>query len=222
MGVDLYNHSSHLNGDTSNLVHVDGPVKGGVNASGYPNGNVGHVNGNSSHSSNSRGPPPAIALCGIGMRLPGGIRNTESFWDLLFNGKDARRRVPADRYNIDGFHDPSGSPGTVKAEYGHFLDEDLTSLDTSFFSMNKSELERADPQQRQLLEVTRECLENAGEIDWRGKLIGCYVGTFGEDWMTMNHKEIQHAGGHILTGYGDYMLSNRISYEYDFRGPRYA
>ena len=86
--------------------------------------------------------------------------------------------------------------------------------------MTKNELEKTDPQQRQILEVTRECLENAGEVNYREKLVGCYVGTFGEDWLQISTKESQHAGGYTMTGHGDLMIANRVSYEYDFQGPR--
>lgn len=161
-----------------------------------------------------------IAICGLGIRLPGGIRNAEDFWDLLVNGKDAQGPIRSDRYKHDGFNNALGKKGAIKTERGYFLDDDLTSLDTSFFSMSKDELEKSDPQQRQLLEVTRECLESAGEIDYRGKLVGCYVGTFGEDWLQMSARETQHSGGYIVTGHGDLMISNRVSYEYDLRGPR--
>ena len=161
-----------------------------------------------------------VAICGMAMRLPGGIRSDQSFWDMLVNGKDTRGPIPADRYNIDGFTDRLGPKGAIKTQFGYFLEDDLTSMDTSFFTLTKTELERTDPQQRQLLEVTREALENAGEVRYRGELIGCYVGTFGEDWLQMSAKENQHAGGYIMTGHGDLMLANRVSFEYDFKGPR--
>ena len=161
-----------------------------------------------------------IAICGLGVRLPGGVCSLEGFWDLLINGQDAQGPIRSDRYEVESFNDTLGKKGTIKTERGYFLDDDLTSLDTSFFSMSKEELEKTDPQQRQLLEVTRECLESAGEIDYRGKLVGCYVGTFGEDWLQMSARETQHSGGYILTGHGDLMISNRVSYEYDLRGPR--
>ena len=161
-----------------------------------------------------------IVICGLAIRLPGGVRNAEDFWDLLVNGKDAQGPVRSDRYKLDSFNDALGKKGAIKIQKGYFLDDDLTSLDTSFFSMSKDELEKSDPQQRQLLEVTKECLESAGEIDYRGKLVGCYVGTFGEDWLEMSARETQHCGGYILTGHSDLIISNRVSYEYDFRGPR--
>ena len=164
----------------------------------------------------------SIAICGLALRLPGGINDTESFWALLHDGKDARIAVPPDRYNVRGFDQSLGGTGAIQTEYGYFLSQDLACLDTSFFTMTRMELERVDPQQRQLLEVVRECFENAGETRYRGEAIGCYVGTFGEDWLYMTTKDSQHSGRYGLTGHADLMLANRVSYEYDLRGPRYV
>ena len=168
--------------------------------------------------------PSAIAICGISLRLPGGIHNTRSYWDLLINGRDARGPIPASRYNIDGFDDSLGGKGGIKARQGYFLDEDLSALDTTFFSLTRKEVEGCDPQQRRLLEVVKESLDDAGEINYRGKAVGCYVGTFGDDWLLIGAKETQHQNGYgyLATGNGDMMLANRMSYEYDFRGPRYV
>lgn len=166
--------------------------------------------------------PPPIAIVGMGMRLPGGVNGESDFWDLLVNKKDGRRVVPADRYNIDAFYSPTGGPGTVKTKHGYFLQHvDLQHLDASFFSMGKSEVEKLDPQQRLLLEVIWECMESAGQVGWRGKNIGCYVGVFGEDWLDMAAKDTQNAGIYRITGSGDFAISNRMSYEYDLKGPRY-
>lgn len=168
--------------------------------------------------------PSAIAICGIGLRLPGGIRSTRDYWDLLINGRDARGCIPSSRYNIGGFDDSLGGKGGIKAQQGYFLDEDLSALDTSFFPLTRKEVEGCDPQQRRLLEVVKESLDDAGEVDYRGKVVGCYVGTFGDDWLLIGAKETQHQDGYgyLATGNGDMMLANRVSYEYDFRGPRYV
>ncbi|KAL8721428.1 MAG: hypothetical protein Q9225_001903 [Loekoesia sp. 1 TL-2023] len=145
--------------------------------------------------------PPAIAIVGMGMRLPGGVNGENDFWDLLINKKNGRSVVPEDRYNVEAFYSPTGGPGTVKTRHGYFLNHvDLQHLDASFFSMNKTEVERLDPQQRLLLEVVWECMENGGQVGWRGKNIGCYVGVFGEDWLDMAAKDTQHvvAGTNLI------------------------
>lgn len=168
--------------------------------------------------------PSAIAICGIGLRLPGGIRNTHDYWDLLINGRDARGPIPPSRYNISGFDDSLGGKNGIKARHGYFIDDDVSALDTSFFSMTRKEVEGCDPQQRHLLEVVKESLDDAGEVKYRGQSVGVYVGTFGEDWFLIGAKETQHQEGYgfLATGNGDMMLANRLSYEFDFKGPRYV
>jgi len=166
-----------------------------------------------------------IAICGVGLRLPGGIRTTADYWDLLVHGRDAASAVPASRYNIAGYSDALGSTkGAIRAQRGYFLDEDLTALDTSFFSMTRRQAELCDPQQRQLLEVVKECLDDAGETAerYRGRSVGCYVGTFGDDWLNIGGRESQHQGGHgyVFSGNVDIFLANRVSFEYDLKGPR--
>jgi acyl transferase domain-containing protein len=145
-------------------------------------------------------------------------------WEFLLNKGDARGPVPKSRYNASAYHSATPKPGSVKTEYGYFLDEsiDIASIDTSFFTMGKSEAERVDPQQRQMLEVARECLEDAGEVNWKGRPIGCFMANFGEDWVEMFAKDNQQYGQHRVAGYGDFMLANRVSYEMDLTGPRYV
>ncbi|XXG95388.1 hypothetical protein Hte_001650 [Hypoxylon texense] len=160
-----------------------------------------------------------IAICGLGLRLSGGIRSADGFWDLLVNGRDARAPVPSDRYNPEGFDGSLNGKACIETKFGYYLEDDLSRFDPSLFSMTQKELERCDPQQRLLLQVTRECLEDAGEINYRGKPIGCYVGTFGDEWLHMQGKDDQQTGNHLVTGSGDWMLANRVSYECNFCGP---
>ncbi|RWQ92174.1 KR domain-containing protein [Paecilomyces variotii] len=162
-----------------------------------------------------------MAICGIAVRLPGGISNDAQLWDFLLAKRDARSQVPGSRYNISGYHSDSGKHGTSKSKYGYFLDEsvDLGTLDTSFFSFTKLELEYIDPCQRQLLEVVRECFESAGEVNYRGKDIGCFVGSFGDDWTeNLTHDEQTSAKYPLMVG-GDFATPNRVSYEYNLHGP---
>lgn len=91
------------------------------------------------------------------------------------------------------YYSTAGKPGFVRAEKGYFLDDsvDLGGLDTTLLTMPKNEVERADPWQRLLLELTRECLESAGETNYRGKPIGTFVGSIGEDWSSLFAKDSQ-------------------------------
>ncbi|KAI0012628.1 hypothetical protein F4779DRAFT_614355 [Xylariaceae sp. FL0662B] len=160
-----------------------------------------------------------VAICGMAMRLPGGIKTAENYWDVLYNGKDMRSPVPLSRYNIKGFDSSMGKTNTIQQQEAYFLEDDLAAFDAGLFNMTRNELEKADPQQRLLLMVVRECLESAGVTDYRGSLTGFFAGTFSEDWLQTQSKEEQHATGYVLTGHLDPMLANRVAFEYDFRGP---
>ncbi|KAF2092354.1 ketoacyl-synt-domain-containing protein [Rhizodiscina lignyota] len=163
-----------------------------------------------------------VAICGMATRLPGNIASPEELWDFLLKKKDARSKVPESRFNIEAFLDPMGRPGTTTVDAGYFLDPsavDLDSFDLNAFSMTRAEVMDLDPVQRQLLEIVRECLESAGEPEWERHDTGCFVGSFGQDWADLTAKDSQAHGIYRVTGSSDFMLSNRISYEYDFRGP---
>ncbi|RAL12372.1 uncharacterized protein BO97DRAFT_451580 [Aspergillus homomorphus CBS 101889] len=154
------------------------------------------------------------------MRLPGKVRTPEEFWDLLISQRDCSSDVPSSRYNIDAFYHPSKSQ-SVRTRRGYFLDDEyMHSSDRSFFppipGFSGSDL---DPQQMQLLEVVWECMENSGQTKWQGKRIGCYVGVFGEDWHELTAKEPQHVSREHAFANGGYTLSNRVSYEFDLKGP---
>ncbi|GLB23232.1 type I Iterative Polyketide synthase (PKS) [Aspergillus tubingensis] len=161
-----------------------------------------------------------IAIVGMSMRLPGGVNGEKELWDLLINKRDGRCIVPEDRYNIDAFYDET-RPGAIRTQHGYFLQQDISQVDAGFFGMSKLEAGKLDPQQRILLEVVWECLENGGQLpsQCRGKNIGCYVGVFGEDWLDLMSKDTQAIDRFRVVSAADFALSNRVSYEYDLRGP---
>ncbi|TPX21012.1 Type I Iterative Polyketide synthase (PKS) [Coccidioides immitis] len=169
--------------------------------------NAAHMNGNSNTMNGANGSRPPISIPMVKFR--------SQFV------QDGRCRVPESRYNIETYYSDMKKPGTVSTQYGYFLDEsvDVGALDMSFFTMARSEVERADPQQRLMLEVAHEALEDAGVTDWRGKTIGTYIGNFGEDWLEMLGRETQPWGIHRISGSGDFVVANRLSYEFDLRGP---
>ena len=222
-GVNGVNRTSTVNGANGSNGYTEHAAQ--VNGHHEPN-----TNGDSGtcpklegyHEGDSAPQFEPIAIVGMAMRLPGGVHDAESYWDLLVNKRSGQCRVPKDRYNIDAWYGP-GKIGHVASKDGYFLEElDLGNTDTSFWTMTKQEVEAMDPQQRLMLEVVYECLQNAGAKNWRGKNIGCYLGTFEGDWLDLDGKDSQNAHIYRLTGYGDYMAANRVSYEFGLKGPRYA
>lgn len=48
------------------------------------------------------------------------------------------------------------------------------------------------------------------------------MGSYGEDWLEMQNRDHQQSGVNRVDGYSDFMLSSRISYEMDLKGPWYV
>ncbi|WYZ42233.1 hypothetical protein EsH8_V_001128 [Colletotrichum jinshuiense] len=163
-----------------------------------------------------------IAIVGMAVRLPGGIRNTEDFWNLMIEKRSGLIPIPKERWNTEGFYSPVPKWGTVQNKEAYMFsqaDNDLTKFDASYFTCGEKEVERMDPMQRQLLEIARECLDNAGETGWWGQEIGCYVGNFSSDWQDDLSMDPHASGLYRGSGYLDFLQPNRISYEYGWTGP---
>lgn len=105
-----------------------------------------------------------LAIVGMSCRLPGGATNTEKFWELLENGLDVSRRIPADRFDIDTHYDPTGKQlNKSMTQYGCFIDEPGL-FDAPFFNMSPREAQVVDPQMRLALVTAYEALERAGYV----------------------------------------------------------
>ena len=124
-----------------------------------------------------RGRDP-IAIIGMACRLPGNCNSPHSLWNMLEHGDCAVGGVPESRFNLGGHFDGSRKPSTLRSAGAMFLEDvDPTRFDAPFFSIAKQEAIAMDPQQRQLLEVVNECLENAGipRQVLSDKPVGCFV-----------------------------------------------
>ncbi|KAJ9293898.1 hypothetical protein DTO271G3_7274 [Paecilomyces variotii] len=159
-------------------------------------------------------------IVGMACRVPGS-NSPSQLWDAIVEQRDLRRKIPENRFNVDNFYHPDGTnKGTTNARYGYFLDQDLGDFDASFFGISGSEAKAMDPQQRILLEVVYEALEDAGitldEIN--GSLTSVLCGSFTNDYKSMLSKDFESYPKYTVTGTGNAILSNRISYFYNLHG----
>lgn len=78
-----------------------------------------------------------------------------------------------------------------------------------------------DPQQRQLLELSYEAIENAGLLlpDLAGSEMGVFVGGNYSEYRWRLLDDIDNLPMFDVTGNAESLLSNRLSYAYDLRGP---
>jgi len=122
-----------------------------------------------------------VAVIGLACRLPGDCNSPTALWKFLDRGGVAHNEAPATRFNLKIHHDDYRKPKTMRSPGGMFLENiDPQDFDAQFFGISGVDVMAMDPQQRQLLEVVYECLENAGltleGLD--GKPVGCFVGSF--------------------------------------------
>ncbi|KAI0391303.1 hypothetical protein F5Y17DRAFT_18304 [Xylariaceae sp. FL0594] len=166
--------------------------------------------------------PEPVAIVGFACRLPGGNNSPTKLWDFLEQGKVASNKVPASRFKIDGHWDGSHKPGTMRPLGGMFLDDvDLADFDASFFEISGTEAVAMDPNQRQMLEVVYEGLENAGiPLDkLNGKPVACFVGAYSSDYGDMQNRDPEDRPANNAIGVGRAIMANRISYFLNIKGP---
>ncbi|MCV7079203.1 beta-ketoacyl synthase N-terminal-like domain-containing protein, partial [Mycobacterium szulgai] len=104
-------------------------------------------------------------------------------WEVVSTGTDVVGGFPTDRgWDLGGLFDPDpDAVGKTYSRSGAFL-ADIAGFDAEFFGISAREAATMDPQQRVLLEVCWEALENAG-VDpgsLAGSETGVFVGTWGQ------------------------------------------
>ncbi|RDA88311.1 hypothetical protein CP532_6585, partial [Ophiocordyceps camponoti-leonardi (nom. inval.)] len=163
-----------------------------------------------------------IAVVGMACRLPGNSNSPHALWEFLERGGIADNTPPESRFRLDTHYDGSDKPKTMRSPGGMFLESvDPKKFDAAFFGISKADAIAMDPQQRQLLEVVYECLENAGVTLGRldGEAVGCFVGAYAVDYADVQSRDPEDRMASVAVGVGRAMLSNRISHFLNIKGP---
>ncbi len=167
----------------------------------------------------------AVAIVGMACRLPGGLEEYQSLWQMLVEGRDAIGGVPPDRWSAEAYLDPDpGVPGKAYTQAGGFVD-DVGGFDAGLFGIPPAEALRMDPQQRMLLEGAWEALEDAGLAADRlaGSQTGVFVGLM--ESLQYTQLQLEAAGADVANdpffamGAAQSVAAGRISYLLDLRGP---
>jgi acyl transferase domain-containing protein/thioesterase domain-containing protein len=165
--------------------------------------------------------PSAIAVVGIGCRLPGSISSPADFWRLLSSGTDAIGTVPDGRWA--GFVETDDPAVAEVGRHGGFLD-DIAGFDAEFFGISPTEAAAMDPQQRLLLEVSHEALDHAaipaGAL--AGTRTGVFVGISGNEYSRLTTADLARVEAWTPPGAALSIAANRLSYTLDLRGPSMA
>ncbi|UCH94145.1 MAG: SDR family NAD(P)-dependent oxidoreductase [Candidatus Aminicenantes bacterium] len=159
-----------------------------------------------------------IAVIGMSGRFPDAV-NVDEWWQNLAAGKNSVKE--AQRWDTDTFYDPD--PQVLDKSYckwGGFL-SGIDEFDPLFFNISPKEAEMMDPQQRLFLEEAWKALEDAGYADKEldGKKCGVFVGFNGADYQRLIRENRLSPDAYQMTGNYEAILSARISYFLNLRGP---
>ncbi|OOQ90641.1 putative hybrid NRPS/PKS enzyme [Penicillium brasilianum] len=163
-----------------------------------------------------------IAVIGSGCRFPGDSNSPSKLWELLRYPRDVLSTIPESRFNPEGFYHPDGlHHGTSNVKHSYLLTEDPFRFDAQFFGVKPVEANSMDPQQRLVLETVYEGLESAGLAvnKLHGSDTAVYVGVMGGDYADMLNRDPDAFPMYFATGTARSILSNRVSYFFDWHGP---
>lgn len=167
---------------------------------------------------------PKLAIVGMSGRFPG-ASNNDAFWDLLYQGLDVHKPVPALHWDVKTHVDPTGTrKNTSSTPFGCWLD-DPALLDARFFNISPREAPQIDPAQRLALMTAYEAIEQAGIVpdatpSTRRDRVGVFYGVTSNDWMETN--SAQNIDTYFIPGGNRAFIPGRINYCFKFSGPSYA
>jgi len=164
-----------------------------------------------------------INILGYSSRLPGANSPTD-FWSLLKSGTCAVSEVSAERWPLARFGNPNGASAGKAYTWAAGQLDDVWGFDPAFFGISPRETLQMDPQQRLLLQLVWEALEHANirPSDLAGSSTGVYVGASSLDYHHRFVSDPAAADMQFMTGNTLSIISNRVSYIYDLRGPSFT
>ncbi|KAE8360308.1 hypothetical protein BDV27DRAFT_167918 [Aspergillus caelatus] len=162
-----------------------------------------------------------IAIIGFSGRFPEADSLTE-FWELLQQGLDVHKPIPADRFDREAHYDATlRRKNTSRIKHGCWI-RNPGAFDARFFQMSPREACQTDPAQRLALLTAYEAMEMAGFVPDRTPTsrrdrVGVYYGMTSDDWREVNSS--QDIDTYFIPGGIRAFVAGRINYFFKFSGP---
>lgn len=160
-----------------------------------------------------------IAVVGAAGRFPG-ADNLQQYWTLLLEGGVSVAEPERSRTELwRALEDPELGPKITTIKGGYL--RDVAGFDADFFSISPREAVKLDPQQRLLMEVVHDALEDAAitRAELQELNVGVFVGAGSNDYMNLGAASRQSIDGYHGIGNSHSLLANRLSYYYNLKGP---
>ena len=155
-----------------------------------------------------------IAVVGMACKVAG-ADDVEEFWKLLCEGKSQHTEVPEERFTFETVyrdHDP------VKKWYGNFIN-DHDKFDHKFFKKTPREAVSMDPQQRQILQITYQAIQQSGYFRKQNPEtnVGCYLGVCSTDYE--DNIGCYAPTAYSATGHLRGFVAGKVSHFFGWTGP---
>ena len=151
---------------------------------------------------------PPIAVIGMAARFAG-ADNVEQYWTNLVEGVES-----TSRHASDGVVPESGGSGRFVRSVAKV--DNIESFDADYFRIQPTEAVIMDPQQRVLLEVAAEALDDAGYAGEHDSVVGVFVGSGENHYFREYVAPAEARAGRA----GDVRIT--LANEKDFLAPRLA
>ncbi|KAI9879282.1 MAG: hypothetical protein M1830_009012 [Pleopsidium flavum] len=157
-----------------------------------------------------------IAVIGMSCNVAG-ADDLEEFWKILSEGKSQHKEVPSDRF---GFETVFREVESKRKWYGNFI-KNHDAFDHKFFKKTPREAASTDPQQRLLMQIAYQAVEQSGYFQSpkadTDKHIGCYIGVCATDYE--NNIACHPPNAFSATGNLRSFIAGKISHYFGWTGP---
>ncbi|MEO2257198.1 beta-ketoacyl synthase N-terminal-like domain-containing protein [Paenibacillus amylolyticus] len=148
-----------------------------------------------------------VAIIGMSLRLPHNISSPDELWENLINKKD---------FFVRGKQEDNYLNAYSKLE-------NVDQFAATFFGIPRAEAELMDPQQRILLELAKECLDNAGVEVEPNNRVGVFtsssISSYLLEILSSSPSLFERSSNQIINGNQPDNIPTRISYKLGLHGP---
>ncbi|KAK2014997.1 putative polyketide synthase [Colletotrichum eremochloae] len=155
-----------------------------------------------------------IAVVGMACKVAGADGLGE-FWDLLCTGEPQHQELTGQRFS---FQTPF-RPADPKRKWFANLISGADEFDHKFFKRSPRESATMDPQQRWMLQIAYQAVEQSGyfNVNDPERSVGCYIGLRGNDYY--DNVACHAPNAFAATGNLQAFVAGKISHQFDWTGP---
>ncbi len=145
--------------------------------------------------------------------------DAHEFWERIVNEENLITEVPIERWDYRKYYSEKIVPHKTNSKWGGFA-PDIDKFDEQFFKISPYEAEIMDPQQRLCIQSVWKAIEDAGyeASSWAGKDVGVFFGAEFMDYQNLINI-CGEVNAQVARGNAHTMISNRVSFIFDFNGP---